>query len=92
MAYSDSVRKTVANAPVGLGGQLGRAAVKKEFSVPRIAKATGATRQTVYNWFGGGAVMWAYRERVQQLIDILYASDTADNAWRRVCTRFGIRA
>lgn len=54
--------------------------------------ATGATRQTVYNWFKGGTIAPAYRERVQQLIDIMYTSDTAEIAWRKACHAFNLRA
>lgn len=74
-----------------LGNVLGRWAVSKDLSVNRIAKATGATRQTIYNWFAGGDVAPAYRSRVETLINVLSASSTGDNAWRNVCTTFDIK-
>jgi hypothetical protein len=63
-------------------------ALRLDFSVPRIAKSVGATRQTVYNWFGGGPVAPYYRDKVQTLVGILTDSQTAEQAWREACKRF----
>jgi hypothetical protein len=90
MGYSTQVIQSVKVAPKTLGNQLGRWAVHHDFPVTKIAKATGATRQSVYNWFGGGEVFVAYRPAVKALIKILQASPNADVAWRDVCKTFNL--
>jgi len=90
MAYSDQIKDTVKKAPKTLGNQLGRWAVHLDFSAIRIAKATGASRQSVYNWFNGGEVFVAYRPAVEALLKILQSSSTADEAWRKTCKAFGL--
>jgi hypothetical protein len=92
MPYASTIKQAVAQAPKTLGNQLGRWAVHLDFSVMRISKATGATRQTIYNWMAGGQVTQAYRERVRALLDILRASPTAEQAWRKACHQFKIQA
>jgi|TARA_R110000822_G_scaffold15103_3_gene52544 hypothetical protein len=91
MAYKSSLRKKIALAPNSVGKTLGSHAVRTDFSVLRISKATGATRQTIYNWFVGGVVAPYYRDRVAEIIDILKDSQTAEYAWRTVCSRFHLR-
>lgn len=91
MAYSSQVVQTVKHAPKTLGNQLGRWAIHHNFSAIRIAKATGATRQSVYNWFYGGEVFVAYRAPVQNLLKILQSSANADDAWRKVCKIFALQ-
>jgi AcrR family transcriptional regulator len=88
MAYSNQVKQQILQAAEGLGKDLGQQALRLDFSVPRIAKSVGATRQTVYNWFSGGPVAPYYREKVQTLLDILLKSHTAEQAWREACARF----
>lgn len=88
MAYSLQVIETVKKAPKTLGNQLGRWALHLEFPVTKIAKATGATRQSVYNWFAGGEVFVAYRPRVESLLKILQTSPTKEEAWRKACKSF----
>ncbi len=90
MPYSSKVIDTVKRAPKTLGNQLGRWAVHLDFSAIRIAKATGASRQSVYNWFNGGEVFVAYRPGVEALLKILQSSSTADEAWRKTCKAFGL--
>jgi hypothetical protein len=87
MAYQESVKQAVGKAPKTLGNQLGRWATHLDFSVVRISKSTGATRQTIYSWLNGGNVTPSYRERV-----ILRTSPTAEQAWRKACQRFNIKA
>ena len=53
MAYSEEIKQTTKKAPKTLGNQLGRYAIHLDFPVIEVAKFTGATRQTVYNWFIG---------------------------------------
>ena len=89
MAYSHQTIDTVKKAPKTLGNQLGRWAVHLDFPVTKISKLTGATRQTIYNWFAGGEVFVAYRPAVTDLLTILQSSATADDAWRRACKAFG---
>ncbi len=86
MAYSDDIKRTTKAAPKTLGNQLGRWAIHLDFPVIQIAKFTGATRQTVYNWFSGTDVTPAYRMRVQSLLNILQSSQTSEEAMRK-CER-----
>lgn len=91
MAYSENIRFEVAKAPKTIGNQLGRWAIHLDFPVIKIAQATGATRQTVYNWFKGGEVLQAYKNNVNTLIKILQSSPTAEDAWRKTCKTFDLR-
>jgi hypothetical protein len=90
MAYSQQAKETVKRAPKTLGVQVMRWAIAKEFSVVKVSKATGATRQTIYNWMRGASVSPAYRARIKSLLEILMASPTAAQAWRTACIRFDI--
>ena len=92
MPYSQKMRLTISKAPRTMGNKLGKWAVMLDFSVSRVATATGATRQTVYNWFSGGEVTIAYRDRVQALIDIMSTCSTAEEAWRKACQEFSLVA
>lgn len=83
MPYSPTVKAAVAASPKTLGNKLGRWAIQLDFPVTKIAKYTGATRQTVYNWFSGTEVTNAYRDRVQALLTILSSSTTAEEALRK---------
>jgi hypothetical protein len=83
MAYSDTIKQTTKVAPKTLGNQLGRWAISLDFPVIEISKYTGATRQTVYNWFSGRAVTPAYRTSVQSLLNILQSSGTVEEAMRK---------
>jgi hypothetical protein len=91
VGYSDSLKQTVMKAPKSIGNQIGRWAVHLNFSVARISKSTGASRQTVYNWITGGQVTYAYQERAKILLEILRGSSTAEQAWKRVCQRFNLK-
>jgi len=90
MPYSNKTKQIIADSPKTLGSILGRWAVDRDLSVSRIATATGATRQTIYNWFAGGDVAPAYRDRVTVLIKVLNASGNTD-VWRNVCIAFNIK-
>jgi hypothetical protein len=91
MSYSPQVISAVKKAPKTLGNQLGRWAVHHDFSAIKIAKVTGASRQSVYNWFNGGEVFVAYRPSVEAILKILQASSTGDEAWRRTCKAFNLK-
>ena len=91
MYFSEGVKSAVAKAPKTLGNQLGRWMVHHNFSVTRVSKATGAVRQSVYNWMLGGAVTNAYQDRVKVLLQILRAAPNAEQAWRTACEHFGIK-
>ncbi len=90
MAYSQQIIDTVKKAPKTLGNQLGRWAVHLDFPVTKIAQITGASRQTVYNWFEGGEVFVAYRPAVTNLLTIFKSSSTADDAWSKACKAFNL--
>jgi hypothetical protein len=90
--YAPDLVQEVKKAPKTLGNQLARYAVHLDFSVYRISKVTGASRQTVYNWFRGGEVFGAYQPIVQALLKILQNSTSADQAWRKACKAFDLPA
>lgn len=91
MPYSPQTIRLISRGPRNLGNQLGRAAIRIDFSVMRIAKTTGASRQTVYNWMSGGEVLTPYRPHVERLLEILKTSATADIAWSKACTEFNLQ-
>jgi hypothetical protein len=70
MAYSQKTIDAIMRAPKTSGNQLGRWAAHHNFSVVRISKALGVSRQTVYNWFEGGDIFPAYEHRVDTLLTI----------------------
>jgi len=90
MAYSQKTIDAIMRAPKTPGNQLGRWAVHLNFSVVRIAKALGVSRQTVYNWFEGGEIFVAYEHRVETMLTYLKNSKTADEAWRKICQHYGL--
>lgn len=92
MPYSQDIINKVADTPKSLGNQLGRWAIYHDFSVVRISKALGVTRQTVYNWFLGKEIFPAYRDRAEWLLKILSSSPNADAAWRIVCKELDLKA
>ena len=92
MTYSVKTVHDVKNAPRGLGNTLGRLAVSLDFSVMRLAKATGASRQTIYNWMLGGEVMGVYQPRVERIVQILKDVRSADTAWGQTCKEFNLQA
>lgn len=92
MSYSVKTLNTVKAGRKTLGNQLGRWAVHLDFSVVRIAKVTGASRQTVYNWITGkNTVLGPYRPAVERLLAILMQSKDAEQAWSKACTEFNIQ-
>jgi predicted DNA-binding protein YlxM (UPF0122 family) len=91
MAYSQKIIDDVMKTPKSLGNQLGRWAIHHDFSVVRISKALGVTRQTVYNWFLGKDIFPAYEDRAEWLLKILSTSHNADDAWRRVCKELNLK-
>ena len=90
MAYSQKIIDEIAKTPKSLGTQLGRWAIHHDFSVVRISKALGVTRQTVYNWFEGKDVFVAYQNRVELLLEIMKSSRDAEQAWRRICKEYNL--
>lgn len=90
MAYSQKIIDDVMNTPKSLGNQLGRWAIHLDFPVTKISRALGVTRQTVYNWFTGTEVFVAYRNRVELLLKIMQTSQTADEAWRKICQEYNL--
>lgn len=73
-----------------LGGTLKSAVRFHKMPVTRVAKATGASRQTIYNWMRGGRVFCAYRSRVRAIIQILQTAKTKDEAWSKICQEFSL--
>lgn len=91
MTYSIKTVHDVKNSPKSLGNTLGRLAVDLDFSVMRLSKATGATRQTVYNWMMGGDVLAPFKPRVERAVEILKTARTADLAWEQMCKEFNLQ-
>jgi transcriptional regulator with XRE-family HTH domain len=92
MPYSEKIREVVNNAPASLGTDLGRWALLRDISMKQISQITGASRQTVYNWFTGATdVTPAYQERVAKVIEVLRHTSQTDDAWRILCTTFDLR-
>jgi hypothetical protein len=91
MAYSAHTISRIGKAPKTLGNQLGRWATHHGFSAIKVSKATGASRQSVYNWFHGGEVFVAYRPAVQALLKILQTSPNGEEAWRKTCKAFNLK-
>jgi len=93
MSYSVKTLKTVKAAPRSLGNQLGRWAVHHDFPVAQVSVITGASRQTIYNWFTGkSTVINAYRPAVERLLTILVKAKDKDQAWSKACQEFNIQA
>lgn len=89
MAYRERTKELVKAAPLTLGSRLGRRAVHLGVSVIDLARFTGATRKTCYNWLFGGYVIPAYQERVTSLYEIMKDAKTADEAIKRAAKKFG---
>jgi transcriptional regulator with XRE-family HTH domain len=73
-----------------LGRELKNAIVLHGMPVARVAKAIGASRQTIYNWMRGGRVFCAYRPHVRAIIRILQTAKTKDEAWSKICQEFSL--
>ena len=64
-----------------------------DFPVVNVSIITGASRQTVYNWFTGkSTVINAYRQPVERLLAILMKAKDKDQAWSKACQEFNIQA
>jgi len=91
MAYQSHLIALIKAQPLTLGTRLGRWAVFLDLPAVKIALATGATRQSVYNWMKGGEVFVAYRPAVTRVIKCMQSSKTAEEAWGKICTEFDLR-
>ena len=65
MMYNDRENHMTQN---NLGKRLARLLRRSPLTAVQVAKATGATRATVYNWMSGKGVSPAYRSNVLKLI------------------------
>ena len=70
-AYSKNTLLLLRAAPNTLGTRLGKLAVRRGYSVIKVAAYTGATRQSIYNWYAGHKVSPAYVPVVKALVQIL---------------------
>jgi hypothetical protein len=91
MGYSEKFKQRVEDSPRTLGNQLGRWAIYHHISAQQLALVTGATRQTIYNWFTGSAVIPAYREKAETVLRTLINVQNGEDAWRALCQQFNIR-
>ena len=90
MPYHPKVIEQIKAQPTSLGTSLGRWAVFLDIPVTKLAYAIGATRQSVYNWMKGGEVFTAYQPTVERVIKCMETSETAEQAWRKICQEFKI--
>lgn len=90
MAYSQTTIDGIMRSPKTMGNQLGRWAVHHNFSVVRVAKSLGVSRQTVYNWYFGGDIFPAYEHRVETLLTYLKTSHSANDAWKKICKHYNL--
>ena len=91
MPYHSKIVAVIKAQPLTLGVRLGRWAVYLDVPAVKLARATGATRQSVYNWMKGGEVFVAYRPAVLRVIKCMESSQTAEEAWRKICMEFDLR-
>lgn len=91
MAYHKEIVDKVKTLPVTLGVRLGRWAIYLDLPATKIARATGASRQTVYNWFAGNSVTNAYKPAVERVIKCMQSSKTAEEAWSKICAEFNLQ-
>jgi transposase len=92
MPYSQKIIEKINDAPVSLGTELGKWAVRRDVSMKRISEIVGASRQTIYNWFTGVTeVAPSYKDRVEQVIVVLQKTSQTDDAWRILCTNFNLK-
>jgi hypothetical protein len=89
--YRQAFIDKVQSLPVTLGVRLGRWAIYHDIPVTLLQEATGATRQTVYNWMHGKDVTPTYRPKVERIVRCLQAAQTTQDAWRAICTEFSLR-
>ena len=92
MPYTSDFIARVRNQPrTQLGTRLALWAIYHNISVTKIAKAVGATRQSVYNWMNGNGVLHVYEDRLNRLLNCMQNSKTSDEAWKKICTEFNLR-
>jgi len=91
MPYHPKIVAVIKAQPPTLGVRLGRWAVYLDVPAVKLALATGATRQSVYNWMKGGEVFVAYRPAVLRVIKCMESSQTADEAWSKICMEFDLK-
>jgi hypothetical protein len=92
MPYSEKIKVAIHEAPSTLGTELGRWAVRRDISMQKISLITGASRQTVYNWFTNATeVTPAYQDRVATVIEVLKKTSQTDDAWRILCINFNLK-
>ena len=91
MAYTRNVIEQIKSQPMSLGVRLGRWAIFLDIPAAKIALATGATRQSVYNWFKGGEVARAYRPAVELTIACMQGAKTGEEAWEAIRQQFGLQ-
>jgi AraC-like DNA-binding protein len=92
MPYSEKLIAQVGSAPVSLGSSLGKWAIRHDLSIKRLSALTGASRQTIYNWFTNTTeVTPAYTERVQRVLQILKKTPVSQDVWRALCSEFNLK-
>jgi len=91
VAYHPQFIAKVKEQPLTLGVQLGRWAIYLDVPAAKIARAVGATRQSVYNWMKGGEIFVAYRPAVERIVEHMKTSNTGEEAWTKIQQEFNLR-
>ena len=92
MSYTSNFIARVKKQPTTqIGTRLALWAIYHDISAVKLAKAIGATRQSVYNWMRGAGVLHVYEDRIQRLLFCMQNSKTSDEAWKKICKEFNLR-
>lgn len=78
------------NADSPLGVWLVNLAAQHNVSITKIARAVGASRQTIYNWGHGRQMLSVFQPRVQKIVSILKNTKPEEEAWRKICQAFDL--
>ena len=93
MPYTSNFIARIKKQPTSLiGTRLALWAIYHDISATKLAMAIGATRQSVYNWMKGNGVLHVYEDRIERLLACLQNSKTSEEAWKRICKEFNLRA
>ena len=92
MPYSsDFISRIKQQPPSELGTRLALWAIYHDISATKLAKALGASRQSVYNWMKGGGILKVYEDHIERLIVCMQTAKTSDDAWKKICLEFNLR-
>ena len=88
MSYSQKTIAAVEKAPRTNGTLLALWAIYHNIPVTMLAQCTGASRQTIYNWFSGRPILRPYEDVIDRVLDVLQSTQNSDEARRKLCKSF----